>query len=166
LAQGRKLTIFRVEEVLQRPSKARAGTFDTGLRVAPYLPENETEREALLRNKTITDMRMEIAKGPAWLSELHWCLRLTGDHADPVITADVAVVSEGPASSLEEALRDGETLIFFPVSWQACLVGSPSKFDKATDAFHPRDLRRLRALYLRSARRFVFSPARLEFEER
>jgi hypothetical protein len=164
LAQARKLTIFRVEEVLQRPSKAKVGTFDTGLRVAPYVPGNETEREVLLRNKTITDMRTEIAKGPAWLSELHWCLRLTGDHADPVITSDTAIVSEGRASTMEEAHRDGGTLVFFPVSWQACLVGSPSKFDKTTDAFHPLDLRKLRALYLKSARRFVFSPARLEFQ--
>jgi len=165
LAQARELTMFRVEEVLQRPSKAKAGAFETGLRVAPSVPGNETEREVLLRNKTITDMRTEIAKGPAWLSELHWCLRLTGDHADPVITSDTAIVSEGRASTMEEARRDGGTLVFFPVSWQACLVGSPSKFDKTTDAFHPPDLRRLHALYLKSARRFVFSPARLEFLE-
>jgi hypothetical protein len=166
LAHSRGLTILKVEEVLQKePSKTKPGTFDTTLKVGPYAAENETERETLLRNKTITDMRTEIAKGPAWLSDLHWCLRFTGNPTDPVITADNSIVVDGRVSTLEEALRDPETLVFFPISWQACLVGSTAKFDKETDAFHPRDLKRLRAIYLESARRFVFSPARLVFHE-
>jgi hypothetical protein len=166
LAHARRLTFLKIEEVLQsKPSETKPGTFDTTLKVAPYAPENETERETLLRNKTITDMRAEIANGPAWLSELHWCLQFTGNPSDPVITADNAVVPEGGAPTLEEALRHPETLVFFPICWQACLIGSPDKFDKETDAFHPSDIRRLRALYLKSARRFVFSPARLDFHK-
>jgi hypothetical protein len=166
LTHARRLTIFKIEEVLQRePSKTEPGKFDMTLKVRPYTSENETERETLLRNKTITDMRTEIAKGPAWLSELHWCLRFTGNLTDPVITADNPVVVDGRVPTLEEALRDPETLVFFPISWQACLIGSTAKFDKETDAFDPSDLRRLRALYLKSARRFVFSPARLNFRE-
>ncbi len=166
LAHARQLTYLKIEEVLQRePSKTKPGTFDTTLKVGPYVSENETERETLFRNKTITDMRTEIAKGPAWLPELHWCLRFTENLTDPVITADNPIVVDGRAPTLQGALRDPETLVFFPISWQACLIGSPARFDKETDAFHPSDLRRLRALYLKSARRFVFSPARLDFHE-
>jgi hypothetical protein len=166
LAHSRELTILKVEEVLQRePSKTNPGTFDTTLKVRPYASENETQGETLLRNKAITDMRTEIARGPAWLSELHWCLRFTGNLTDPVITADNPVVIEGRAPTMEEALRDAETLVLFAISWQACLIGSPARFDKETDAFHPADLRRLRALYLKSALRFVFSPVRLDFHE-
>lgn len=166
LAYSKRSIILKVEEVLQtEASETKPGTFDTTLKVEPYVRENETERETLLRNKTITDMRTEIANGAAWLAELWWCLRLTGNLNDPVITADNPVVVEGRAATLQEALGDPKTLVFFPICWQACLIGNPAKFDKETDPFHPCDLRRLRALYLISARRFVFSPARLDLHE-
>jgi hypothetical protein len=163
-AHARQPPVFRVEEVLEvEPSKIRPGTFDTTLKYRPYPWKDETEHETLLRNKAITDMRTEIARGPGWFSELHWCLRLAGNPTDPVVTADNPIVVDGSAPTLQEALRQPETLIFFPMCWQACLVGSPGKFEKETDAFDPGDLGRLHALYLKSARRFVFSPARVDF---
>jgi hypothetical protein len=168
VAHSRELTILKVEELLHRePSKTHPGTFDTTLKVGPYAPESENERETLFRNKAITDMRAEIAGGPTWFSTLHWCLRSTADPTDPVVTADNAVVVEGKAATLGEALahQNPETLLFFSISWQACLIGCPVKFDKETDAFHPSDLRKLRALCLKSARRFVFSPVHLNFPE-
>ena len=162
LAHSRQLAFARVEEVLRRePSRTRPGTFDTILKVGPCLFKNEAERETLLRNRTITDMRTEIANGPAWLLELHWCLQFTGNVEDPVITADTPVVVDGKAPTLEDALRDGATLVFFPICWRACLIGSPARFKKETDAFDSNDLQRLRTLYFKSARRFVFSPVRI-----
>ena len=164
LARARQLTILKAEEVLQgEPSKTRLGTFDTTLKVGAYAMENEAERETLLRNKTITDMRGETANGPAWLSKLHWCLQFTEDPTNPVIAADNAVVLEGTAPTLERAPRDHETLVFFPICWQACLIGSPARIDKETDSIDASDLRRLQALYLKLARGFVYSPACLDF---
>lgn len=157
LALAKEQSIFRVEEVLQRHNQVDQDPFTTRLRVAQHVPA-----EVLLRNKTITDMRTEIAKGPARLAELHWCLRLTLDSGDPMITTDPAVISDGRSATLEEAFSDRETLIFFPLSWQACLIGSPSRFETGTDSFHPLDLKKLRALYLKSATHFVYSPRRLE----
>ena len=117
----------------------------------------------MLRNKAITDMRTEIAKGAAWLSERHWCLRFDVNPTDPVITTDHPVVVDGRSSTLEEALPDPNTLVFFPVCWQACLIGSMARFDKETDAFHLDDLMRLRGIQLKLAQRFVFSPSRVAF---
>ena len=164
VAHSRKQTMFKVVEVLERkPSERQPGRFDETLSVRPFRPVDQREYETLLRNKAITDMRTEIAKGAAWLSERHWCLRFAVNPTDPVITTDHPVVVDGRSPTLEEALPDPNTLVFFPVCWQACLIGSMAKFDKETDAFHSDDLIRLRGIQLKLAQRFVFSPSRVAF---
>ena len=125
------------------------------------MTETGEERDTLFRNLTITTMRAEIAKGAAFFSNLHWCLRLAVDVANPVITGDDAVIVEGKAPTLEAALTDGGTLILFPLCRHACLVGSPAKFEVETEAFQAFDLKRLQALYLRGRCRFSYSPKRL-----
>jgi hypothetical protein len=162
LVQARQATILKVEAVLRRePIATKPETFETGAKVKPYVARNRADHESLLRNMTITQMRMEIAKGSGLFSDLHWCLRLTADSTGPVVTAEDAVVATGAAPTLDVALRDRETLIFFPLCWQACLVGSPAKFDTDVEAFHQGDLRGLQTLYLKSDCRFLFSPVRL-----
>lgn len=154
LSRNRKLTFLKIEEILP-PQPGESGT---RIRYSHDIPS-----EAELRNKTITDMRMEIASGAAWMLDFHWCLRTTANIEDPFITCDGPVVTEGRVRQEADALKDGETLVFFPLCRQACLVGSPAKFDIETGALAPNDMKRLRALYLKSANRFVFSPLRIEF---
>ncbi len=155
LAQARQSTILQIKEVSQ-DSK-------TGQTVIRYELPTETgaELETLLRNLSITRMRGEIDKGAAWFSKMHWCLRVTGDRADPVITGDNPIIVESQAATLGAAPADPSTLVHFPVSWQACLFGSPVRFTVDIDSFHARDLRRLRSLYLRTDGRFAYSPTRV-----
>ena len=155
LAHARQATLLRVNEVLHDPISDR-----TGIRYEP-LSETAAERETLLRDMNITKMRGEIEKGAALFSKMYWCLRVTGDRSDPVITGDNPISVEGQASSLSAALNDPSTLVFFPVCWQACLVGSAASFNVKTDAFHGCDLRRLRSIYLRADCRFAYSPTRV-----
>jgi hypothetical protein len=154
----------RIETIEQIPSKTRPGEFDTRIKYE-HLQDDNGERELFLRNKAITDMRAEIAKGPDWMGEIHWCLRLTHDPSNPVITGDNAVLSEGSAPSIEDAVIDPETLFFFPVCWQACLIGSRCKFDNDSEAFHAADLIRIRAHYLKPDSHFAYSPTVLRVEE-
>ncbi len=155
LAQARQATMVRVKEVFQDPK-----TGQTAIRYEP-LTETGAELETLLRNMSITKMRGEIDKGAAFFSKMYWCLRVTGDRSDPVITGDNPVIVEGQAPTLGAALDDPRTLVFFPVCWQACLVGSPGSFKVDTDSFHACDLRRLRSRYLRTDGRFAYSPTRV-----
>lgn len=136
----------------------------TRLKVKPLVLD-EADRETLLRKITITTMRGEIARGTGLFSQLHWCLRFTTDSTNPVISADDAAIVQGRAPTLEQALPDPETLIFFPVCQEACMIGSPAKFDTETDAFLPSDLSMLRMLYLKSDCLFAYSPARLALPE-
>lgn len=153
MVQSRGLTFLKIEEIFPaEPSKTEPGKLVTPIRYSPYTP---TEIE--LRNKTITDMRVEIGKGTMWMSDMHWCLRITHNPEDPFVTCDTPIVMEGRVPQ-DDALRDRGTLIFFPLCWQACLVGSPAKFDIETDAAAATDMKKFRALYIKSAIRFVFSP--------
>lgn len=155
LGQARQATMLRVKEVFRDPK-----TGQTAIRYEPLI-ETGAERETLLRNMSITKMRGEIAKGAAFFSKLNWCLRVTGNPADPLITGDTPVIVEGHAPTLEAALGDPQTLMVFPLCWQACLVGSPAKFEVITDSFRACDLRQLRSRYLRTDSRFAYSPTRI-----
>jgi hypothetical protein len=157
LLGARHSTILEVQEVVQEPGK-------TELKARP-LVLGDADRETLLRNMTITKMRGEIAQGSGLFSKLNWCLRFTTNSANPVITAEDPVIVEGRAPTLERAFQDPETLIFFPVCWQACLIGSLTEFDTKTDAFLQSDLGTLQVRYLSSACRFVYSPTRLALPE-
>ena len=157
LLKARGRTMFAVEEVVED------GDW-TSLKVKP-LELGDEDRAVLLRNMTITTMRGEIAQGAGLFSGLHWCLRFTSDSTHPVVTADDAVIMQGRMPTIEEAFSDRETLIFFPLCWQACLIGSPAKFDKETDAFVPSDLRMLQNIYLGSGCRFAYAPTRLALPE-
>jgi hypothetical protein len=155
VARARQQPMLRVKEVLSDPASGR-----TGIRYEE-LTETAEEREKIFRNMAITTMRREIAKGAALFSQLHWCLRKATVITDPVITGDDAIVVEGKTPTLEAALTDAGTLVFFPVCRHACLIGSPTKFDVETEAFHPSDLKRLQRLYFKGECRFAYSPMRL-----
>lgn len=159
MGQNRQSTFLKIDKILPpEPSKIAPGKFVTAVEYSPYVP---TEPE--LHDKTITDMQTEISNGATWMSQMEWCLRVTQNPADPFVTCDVPIVMEGTTPKPDDALQDGRTLVFFPLCWQACLAGSPAKFDSEIDVLGPDDMRKLRRLYLKSANRFVFSPVRTDF---
>ena len=155
VTKARQQPMVRVKEVFTDPVSGQ-----TALRYEE-LTETPEEREELFRNLAITIMRGEIAKGAAFFSQLHWCLRVATATTNPVITGDDAIIVEGKAPTLEIALADPNTLIFFPVCRHACLVGSTAKFDQETEDFQAADLKRLQSRYLDGECRFTYSPKRL-----
>lgn len=114
-----------------------------------------------IQNWTISKMREEIKKGPDWLKDFHWALRYTESPEDPVITAEQPVVSIGTSRDAATAITDPETLIYFPICWQAFLFGSVRRFDVETDKFHPETLERVRRAYIENGRNFLVSPQKL-----
>lgn len=155
LVEIRKRKMFRVKEVFN--------DLVTGKTSITYedLTEDQSGREALFRNMTITNMRAEIAKRAALFSELHWCLRFTNDVSNPVITSDNPIYCVGQAQTIEAALKDERTFLFFPLSWQACLIGIPTKFDLDIDVLQPDFARTLHSHYLSAECRFAYAPNRL-----
>jgi hypothetical protein len=119
--------------------------------------------DTFIRNWTITQMRTEIQKGAAWLNDFNWALRYCDSPAAPFVISETPFVSEGRHADLADALRDTETLLFFPLCWQACLIGSRQFFYVETDRFGDEDMRKARRMYRESAKLFLLSPRQLDF---
>jgi hypothetical protein len=66
------------------------------------------------------------------MGTFNWCLRYTNSIVDSFVTGQQPVVLEGPAPNSTEAMTHPDTLIWFPICWQACLIGSLRRFDEGT----------------------------------
>jgi len=145
-AELRNRQAFKVQEI--QPTG--------GMTVVPYaLPDK------FVKNLSITEMRIEIEKGVAWLKDYHWALRYCGSTTNPFVVAEQAVVMFGSRGTLQEALQHSDTLLFLPLCWQACLIGSPRPFNIQTGKFGLKDMRRVHQGFRQSAEVFLVSPRRL-----
>jgi hypothetical protein len=116
--------------------------------------------EHAVRNFTISRMLEDVGSGASWMSNMNWCLRYTLDENDPFCTTDQALVIMGtiPEQPIDnDLLAHPETIVIFPLCWQACLFGSPRKFDKSCDVADPQQLASLRADQKRLCQRFVIA---------
>ena len=123
--------------------------------------------EPKVRNWVISRMLEDVKAGVSWSSNLHWCLRYTDNEAEPFCTTDQAVVlrgeARGPAPNERvplELVAHPASLVIFPLSWQACMFGSPLKFDKAYDIADPRQLTDFRIEQKQNCNRFVLATIR------
>ena len=122
--------------------------------------------ERAVRNFTVSQMLQRARTGQGGTKKLDWCLRYTEAESEGFCTTDQAVFAEGPLQVTdehrrvsEELLLHPETLVSFPLCWQACLFGSPRKFDKAYDRVRStQDVSALRAKQKQAANLFVVSP--------
>lgn len=149
--EGKRLSCFTIESV----SADRKSVKVRSMTPSP-LPED------FIVNRTVAEMRAEIQKGAAWLNDFNWALRYCDSPADPFVIAEVPVMAFGPCSELGEALRHPDTLLIFPLCWQACLFGSRQFFDRETDRFGAEDMKRTRSIYKEKARLFVLSPTAVD----
>jgi hypothetical protein len=131
------------------------------VRVRSMTPESVPP--AFIKNWTITNMRTEIQKGAAWLSDFKWALRFCDSPALPFVASEQPFMAHGSRSNVADALQDAETLLFFPLCWQACLIGSRQFFDIDTGKFGEEDMRKCGRMYRESAKLFIISPTRLDF---
>ena len=122
-----------------------------------------TEHE--VRNFAVSKMLQDIRAGAERMAHFDWCLRYADEEKEGYCTTDQAVFVEGPPQPVpeegrvtEDMLRHPEAVIFFPLSWQACLFGSSRRFDKVYDRTLPQDVATLRSKQKQYASRFVVSP--------
>lgn len=121
--------------------------------------------EHFVRNRTITQIIEEIKKGPDWMWDFNWCLRYTNSISDAFITGSHPLVLEGPAPTLDEAMKDDGTFLWFPLCWQACLIGNRQRFNEGTDAAHPTIINHVREVYLRPMNKYMISPTQIDIEQ-
>jgi len=114
-----------------------------------------------LRNTVIGQMLADVQSGASWASNTDWCLRYTDEENNPYTTTDQAVIVQGalevPAVT-PEVLAHPDTIVIFPLCWQACLFGSPLKFDLSYGRADPQQPLSLRREQKQRCDRFVISP--------
>jgi hypothetical protein len=117
--------------------------------------------EPVVRNMTIRQMLTDVQANILWPKEMDWCLRFTDDEANPYTATEQAVVVQGTLVApvvTPEVLAHPDTIVIFPLCWQACLFGSPLKFDKSYDRAHPQQPLSIRKEQKERCNRFVISP--------
>jgi Protein of unknown function (DUF4238) len=125
--------------------------------------EPKPPSDAFIKNRTIHHMREEIKKGADWLWSFDWALRFTDSVDNPFVMTEAPFLAVGDRpGTVGQMLQDPETLLFFPICWQACLLGSRRRFDKRTDKFGQQDMQTFRKKYRSYAQTFVLSPTKLE----
>jgi hypothetical protein len=150
-AEGKALQTWTVQKVHPDGKTLTLTSMEPSPPPAPFI-----------KNRTITQMREEIHKGAAWLWDFNWALRYCDSVAEPFVTSEAPFVVEGPTTGIAEAVQHPETLLFFPLCWKACLIGSRQRFDLGTGKFGLEDMRTFRRKYRHFAKAFLLSPTRLD----
>lgn len=127
--EGKDLRAFTIEEV----SSDRMSVKLRSMTPEP-LPDH------FIRNWTITKMREEIDKGASWLMNFHWCLRYCDSPDTPFVISEAPLMASGRSENAIDIFRDRDALLFFPLCWQACLIGSVARFDQETGRFGEEDM--------------------------
>jgi hypothetical protein len=117
--------------------------------------------EPAVRNTTIAQMLTDVQSNMLWPMNIDWCLRYTDDETNPYCATDQAVIVQGSLVApgvTPEVLAHPDTVVIFPLCWQACLFGSPIKFDLSYDRAHPQQPLSIRNDQKEQCGRFVISP--------
>jgi hypothetical protein len=147
--------VVRITNIVPHPTDPN----QTGLVLDTMTPYPMPEPAA--RNTMIARMLEDVQSGLWWSSTMDWCLRYIDDETNPFCSTDQAVFIEGSVvtSTIDtELMAHPDTVVFFPLCWQACLFGSPGKFDVSYDRADPRQPLSIRQQQKKRCDRFVISP--------
>jgi hypothetical protein len=112
---------------------------------------------------TLAKMREEFKKGATWMADFHWQIKTTFDPKNPVTTSEAPLFVKGVKTNPErtmtmEILADADSEVWFPLCWQAALVGRAQTFDADRVSFEQAKLDELRHIIAEMAPQFVISP--------
>jgi len=167
----RYMQMMRSRSLLFREQQLAEGRSQPAFEVIDVAPDQRSVKvrekalpETFLKNRALTNMRAEIEKGTDWLKDFDWALRYTDSPENPCVTSEMPFILAGPDNhpNIMDALNDPKTLLYFPLCWQACLVGSKLSFDVKTDRFTPTFLYNTRTMYLTNAELYIVSPVRID----
>jgi hypothetical protein len=135
---------------------------DESERKISYDPKRSLSEDQV-HDFTLTKMREEYTKGAAWMNDFHWQLRTTFDPYNPVIASESPLFVKGEVPMSDgamtmDALKHEATIIYFPLCWQACLVGHLQPFDRDVEAFEQSNLLDVRHMISEMAPQYVIAP--------
>jgi hypothetical protein len=111
----------------------------------------------------LTKMREEYYRGVAWMANFHWQVRTTFDPGNPVVTSEQPLFVKGIKTQSERAmtmdiLTDEGSEVWFPLCWQAAIVGRVHSFETNIVPFTQTTLSGMRHIVAEMSPQFVVSP--------
>lgn len=151
--QGQELAEATVATITSVDHKENKVTYDNVRRLS----------EPEVHDFTLTKMREEFKKGATWMADFQWQVRTTFDTNNPVTTSEAPLFVKGVKANTERAmtmeiLTDAGSEVWFPLCWQAALVGRTQPFDADRVTFGEVDLDELRHIIAEMAPQYVISP--------
>ena len=138
-----------------------------GARFIEVLPENAVKVDSLklrhfspgaLKEGAINKMMSEMKNGTTMLESFHWQLHLAGSIDDSFVTNDNPLIGWAPDG---ETFDHHNTVMIFPLCWQACLMGRRNPLTLSLGGIGVREREAVRQTYFTAARRFVVSARQL-----
>lgn len=124
--------------------------------------DNYPNKETLAKNYSITTMRSETPRRATEWKMYHWGLRYTKNPDFPVIASDQSVGMQGSAENQLEAYQIRDFWLWFPISWDMCLIGSSIPLrGESTGEFEEAHIAEIQNLVRSYATAFVVSPVQL-----
>lgn len=119
-------------------------------------------KETLAKNYSITTMRSETPRRATEWKMYHWVLRYTTNPDFPVIASDQSVGMMASAKNQPEAYQNRDFWLWFPISWDTCLIGSTIPLrNESTAEFEEAHVAEIQKLVCSYAALFVVSPVQL-----
>lgn len=151
--QGQELTEATVATITSVDHAESKITYDNVRRLT----------EAEVHDFTLTKMREEFKKGATWMANFYWQIRTTFDPKNPVTTSEAPLFVKGVKANTERAmtmeiLTDAGSEVWFPLCWQATLVGRTQPFDVDRVTLGEGELDELRHVIAEMAPQYVISP--------
>jgi len=112
---------------------------------------------------TLGKMREEFKNGAAWMTQFYWQIRTTFDPFSPVLTSEAPLFVKGSKAKEEgpmtmEILMDRESELWFPLCWQAALIGRARPYEEDVRAFEKEELHELQQIVAEMAPEYVVGP--------
>jgi hypothetical protein len=117
-----------------------------------------------IHDHTLSKMRDEFKQGIGWMNEYYWTMRTTGDHQDPFVAGEQPLFLSSDVDSPTIVMQHPSTHIYFPLCWQACLIGKRTPWIEDTQTIAPDKLRVIRRIIRHKANKFVVSPRPIDID--
>jgi hypothetical protein len=126
-----------------------------------YSSEPQPMDEAFIKNFQILNMIRDAKGGARWMTDFNWLLRYTDDENHGYCTTAQVLNLFGSlpdSTPLVNALPHPDSLLVFPLCWEACLIGTRMVGLPPLEFARPQDVLDLRQQQMRRAEQFLVSP--------
>ena len=113
---------------------------------------------AEIHDHTLSKMREEFKQGVGWMNEFNWTMRITDDPQDSFVAGEQPLFISSDENLDRAVMQHPTTHIYFPLCWQACLVGKRIPWLDDTQTIASDKLRVIRRIVRQRAEKFVVSP--------